>query len=283
MTKPTLNSILFNAAGIGILISTFSYLGYSFFVTEKIPRCSSRYLSPTQFDFSAENGKPMTPLELQARGGTSEWGVLQNANIVAGSGGAPDRILKVALAPTNNEDKVDQNGVSFVWNVDNLNNATSSCLSYKVFIPADFSFPEPGYLPGVFGIGPQAPEPEEGEQAKPSEGFQVRIAWAAKGDVGVEVRSAKSEGTWLFASRTTLWPVDRWVDVEQEVVLNTPGVEDGKVRTWIDGSLVIDYDQAYFRGVQETLRSGVLAEIGYARSASDPKTLQISPFRIGWQ
>lgn len=282
MSKLTLNSVLFNAAGIGMLVTTVVYAGYTYFVTPKIPRCTARYAPQTQFDMSGEKGKLMTPIELQARGGTAEWGVLQNTEVVAGSAGAPERILKVSLASTQNEDKLDQNGAGFVWNVDNISNAPSSCLSYKVFIPGDFKFLEPGYLPGVFGTGPQAPEPEDGEEPKQAEGFEVRMAWATTGDVGVEIRSPKSQGTWLLPTRTTRWPLDRWVDVEQEVILNNPGAEDGVVRIWLDGSLVIDAPGVYYRGAPEATLSGVLAEIAYARTSSDPQTLQLSTFLLGW-
>ena len=198
MSKLNSNNILFNVAGIGIVVTAIGYMGYTFFITEKVPHCTARFPAGQQFAFESAKGKPLTTIELQARAGLREWGVLQNAKIANGSGVPAGGVMEVSLAATGDEDKADQNGVGFVWPVNELAKAGTACLSYQVFIPGSFKFAEPGYLPGLFGAG----DLTQLDESKPSDGFAARVGWDQNGEIGVEVRSPASAGFWQSSTRS---------------------------------------------------------------------------------
>ena len=279
MSKLNMNAILFNAAGVAVLLTAAGYMGYTFFATERVPHCSARYPAGQQFAFDSDKGKPLTTIELQARSGLREWGVLQNAKIVASPGGPSGAIMEVSLAATGDEEKADQNGVGFLWQPSDISSAKSACLSYSVFIPEGFKFTEPGYLPGLFGASDTA----QLDEAQPAEGFAVRMGWAQQGDIGAEVRSPATSGYWKGSERLAKWPEGRWVSIEQEVALNTPGQDDGILRIWIDGALTVESDVMNLRATPQSTLSGVVSEIGYARIASEVAALKVSPFIIQWQ
>ena len=43
MKLPNLQTVLFNGAGVAILVTVAGYMANAFFTTEQIPRCSQRY------------------------------------------------------------------------------------------------------------------------------------------------------------------------------------------------------------------------------------------------
>ena len=79
-------------------------------------------------------------------------------------------------------------------------------------------------------------------------------------------------------------PRGRWVSLEQEVELNTPGVADGTLRVWIDGSLVLDASVPYRQKLGAI--TGVLSEAVATNKDVSPKAkdqkISISPFVVYW-
>ena len=76
----------------------------------------------------------------------------------------------------------------------------------------------------------------------------------------------------------------RWMHVQQEVVLNTPGAADGIVRLWADGELMAEDTGVELRKNKGDGIIGVLADIGYVRQPpAAPGSLQLSPFEISWR
>ena len=274
-----MNSILFNLAGVAVMLTAGGYMVMSYLLTPKVEVCSTRYAPGQQFVFDGIKGQPLTPIDLQARSGSREWGVLKNAKILKADGAAAASILEVSLAATGDEDKVDQNGVGFVWPVSELSKANSACLSYSVHIPAKFEFMEPGYFPGLFG----ATDVTQIDEVKPDAAFAARMGWVTGGDLAVELRIPAEQGYWQASSQKTVWPSDRWVSVEQEVKLNAPGTADGILRVWIDGKLAIDQSGFTFRRSTEAGFSGVVSDIGYAHTASTVAAIRVSPFTLQWQ
>ena len=146
-------------------------------------------------------------------------------------------------------------------------------------MPDRFGFNEPGYLPGLFG----AADITQLDELEPHDGFAARLGWAQSGDLGVDVRVPASAGYWETPSRKWIWPTSRWVKVEQEIRLNTPGQENGVMRVWIDGALTIDRGNVVFRTAPQAAISGVVSDIGYARTLSDVAAIRVSPFVLQWQ
>ena len=279
MGMPSLNTILFNVAGGAVVVAVIGYMGFDFVTTPKVPRCTERYPAGQQFAFESMKGQPLSPIELQARAGLREWGVLRNSKIIKNPNAPAGSVLEVSLASTENEDLANQNGVGFAWPLADMPSAASACLSYSVFLPKGFEFKEPGYLPGLYGAADVAQLDEE----QPKDSFAVRMGWAQSGDLGAEIRSPATAGYWQGAGHKLEWPRGQWVAIEQEVALNTPGEFNGVLRIWIDGALTVDSSNLNLRSAPESTLTGVVSDIGYARTASDPGTVQVSPFIVQWQ
>lgn len=279
MSSSSRNSILFNVAGGAVLLFVAGYMTTSFFVTPAVLPCTQRYPTGFQLTFDGANGKPMNPVDLQARSGSREWGLLQNATVVLQPEKASSSVLEVKLAPTDADSGTNQNGVGFTWQPHELAKASSACLSYSVYLSNDFTFKEPGVLPGLFG----ASDVSQIDELQPDDSFAVRVGWAQAGDAGIDVRIPTSSGYWEAPPRKVIWPVGRWVTIEQEVKLNTPGEADGQLRLWVNGALTIDSVGMSLRKSAQSELSGVVADIGYARTISDPAHVRVSPFTLQWQ
>lgn len=279
MSSPSMNSILFNVAGGAVLLTVGAYMVSSYFLKPSIVPCAARYPAGFQLTFDGPGGKPMTPIDLQARSGSREWGLLQNASVVPAAGPARDSILDVKLAATDDEASTTENGVGFTWQPHEISKGQSACLSYSVFLPEGFTFKEQGVLPGLFG----ASDVSQIDDLNPDDSFALRVGWGQAGDAGIDVRVPASTGYWETPPRKTNWPLGRWVTVEQEVKLNTPGQEDGLMRLWIDGALTIDRGGIPLRKSAQSELSGVVADIGYARTISAPAHIRVSPFVLQWQ
>lgn len=279
MSSPSMNSIIFNVAGGAVLLTVGAYMLSSYFLKPAIVPCAGRYPAGFQLTFDGSDGKPMTPIDLQARSGSREWGLLQNASVVPGDAKSKDSVLNVKLVATDAESGTTENGVGFTWEPHEIAGAKSACLSYRVFMPADFAFQESGILPGLFG----ASDVSQIDELQPADSFALRVGWGQAGDAGMDVRIPTSSGFWETPPRKTPWPLNRWVTVEQEVKLNTPGKDDGVVRLWIDGALTIDRGGMPLRNSAQSELSGVVADVAYARTIGAPADVRISPFVLQWQ
>ena len=151
MAKLNLNSILFNAAGAGIVLIVAGYMVKSFFVTDTTPQCSQRYTTGQQFPLHSAKGVALSPLELQARVSTREWGLLNNARVIEASDKSA-MYLQVAMTAADSEedansaDSATTNGVGFTWQPQSLSGTRAACLAYRVYLPKNFSFAGPGTL-----------------------------------------------------------------------------------------------------------------------------------------
>ncbi len=156
--------------------------------------------------------------------------------------------------------------------------AHRGCLSYKVRFADGFQFARGGKLPGLFGgEAPRGCTPEE-----LSHGFSARLMWreGGKGELylyapGRSTRCGDSigRGAWVFTPGT-------WTSIEEEVVMNTPGVADGAVRVWIDGQLAIEQEQVALRESAEIKVDGLLFSTffgGHDKSWASP-VLQYAEF-----
>ncbi len=117
-------------------------------------------------------------------------------------------------------------------------------LRYHVRFPAGFDFVKGGKLPGLYG----GVATSGGRVPDGTNGFSTRYMWRRRGDGEVyaylptsrEHGTSLGRGSWRFAP-------GRWQALEQEVILNSPGSDDGRVRVWVDDRLVLDRDRLRFR------------------------------------
>jgi hypothetical protein len=121
----------------------------------------------------------------------------------------------------------------------------AACLQYQVYFPADFEFAKGGKLPGLYG-GKDASGCRKGVS---EDGFSLRYMWREDGAGSLYAYlPGKSEECGKYIGKGT-WHFRRgaWTTIEQEAVLNTPGKNDGLVRVWVDGRLVIEEPRMMLR------------------------------------
>ncbi len=279
MKFPSVQSVLFNGAGVAILVTVAGYMANSFFTREQIPRCSQRYPAGQQFSMQNSSGGVMSPIELQASLPSREWGLLRNARVVAAKDDQ-SHFLQVVLAATDDEEGTRTNGVGFVWKPEKLEGATSACLSYKVFLSKDFKFEGDGYLPGLFA----APDLAALDVPQPAGGFVARLGWQKDGSVNVALNAAPAtSGRWIGANSRAVWPLGTWVNVEQEVRLNEKGKANGLVRLWFNGELQLDSGKLDLGANDQVSLSGIVSDIHYLRGPVATSRLTVSPFVVQWQ
>lgn len=267
-------SMLFNASGVAVLLMVVGYIGSGFFSHEHVEPCSGRYPAGKQFALDNERGQILTPMEIQARVGSREWGLLKNAVVVGVDGKGQDASLKIVLEPVDDENNPGRNGAGFLWQTPELTEAKSVCLSYRARLSQDFDFEHAGRLPGIY----TALTPSDLDGALPGDSFIVRPTWLGLGAVGVEVRT--SEGASWSESKNT-WPRDRWVRIEEEVILNSAGKNNGLVRLWADGQMLAQRGDLVLWNEERRGFSGVVSDVGYAK-ASGSSEVQITPFVVQW-
>ena len=77
----------------------------------------------------------------------------------------------------------------------------------------------------------------------------------------------------------------KWTSIEQEVVMNNPGLTDGVVRVWANGKLAFERTDAVLRKTDEPLISSVLTEV-LARpktgTTTKPAAIWITPYELKW-
>lgn len=285
MKNTSFNAIIFNAAGLGLVVFLAGYMLNSALRTEEVVRCSMRYGDGHQFSLQNSEGEVLSPMELQARVPTREWGLLEKARVVE----TPDKkalFLQVALGPVVQDgaaaqeedaeaENKPQDGVGFVWQPQNLSGARAGCLSYRLFMSKDIDFGKPGTLPGLYALDETAKLDAQELDA----GFISKLGWEKGGVAGVTLRTPQTAGMWIEA-RDRKWPANSWVSIEQEVALNTPGKEDGLMRVWIDGQLTIEHKRLNLGANESSMLAGVVSDVGYKEAAAQPARLTLSPFVV---
>lgn len=128
--------------------------------------------------------------------------------------------------------------------------ATAACLSYRVRFEDGFAFVLGGKLPGLYGTeGAPVTTASGCRPVNDEAGFSARLMWRSggRGEVYAYTQNKTARcgeslgrGNWAF-------PTGRWVAIEEEVLLNTPGRDDGRVRVWIDSRLVLDQGGLVYR------------------------------------
>jgi hypothetical protein len=284
-------NVIVNSVGAISALIVVCWIGYSALHTEEMAVCEGRYPTSTRFSLASSSGESVTLSELQARIGLTEWGILQNARVLAAEADTNTHVLGVTLGKgTSGGYRPDQTrgGIGFTWTPSDMADANpkAACLSYRVFLPSDFQFSLGGTLPGLM-IGPNFDprgEPIVGN------GAAVRPGWSVDGRIGVNVQYATREG-WKnpsALSAKTTWPSGRWINVEQEVILNEAGKKNGIIRLWLDGELAGENTTLALRGDDALAMAGVIADVHYGgvlnnATAPEDAEIRLSPFVVRWQ
>ena len=280
MQNPKHLNLLINLGGALVGLIVVGYVVYAAFHTEVEQPCSTRFPAATRFSLQTGAGKPLTAVELQARAGLRDLGVIDNARVVPVEGGPSPEALEVKLRNLPRGDDPDaklRNGIEFRWSPPGIAGANSACLSYSVWLPDKFDFGGGGVLPGVFGGEPAAPR-----QRALNDRLAVTFEWSAEGQPSLVAALDGGEHLRMSGAGSPL-PTNRWIKIEQEIVLNDPGQPNGLVRLWVDGELIGTSDRVPLRLDDKALLTGVLVAIGYEREPASAGMLRLSPIEIGWR
>ncbi len=111
-------------------------------------------------------------------------------------------------------------------------------LRYHVRFHGNFPFVKGGKLPGLFGGDDHF---SGGGIPDGTNGFSVRFMWRAdgNGEAYAYLPTGKAHGESIGRGRWRFRP-GYWHCLEQRIVLNTPGLDDGRLTVWVDGERVID-------------------------------------------
>lgn len=292
MAKPDRFLLIVNAGGALVAASLAGFFLMPLFSESPDEHsCFARYERAAVFGFANEDGGLRSAIELQARAGWSERGLLHNVSVREDEDASRPAAIEVKLASASGEDGgAAGSGIAFEWRPAGLAGATSACLRYQVYVPRDFNFRRSGVLPGLFGGEPLA----IGEQAGERGGVSARVMWRNRGAGGITAHFAgavRRDGQIVGPQAFTLKP-GKWTSVEQEVVLNAPGQADGSLRLWIDGQMLVEETTMLWRSEDAIALSGVLAEVGYLKSvgsnANDASkdegsaVLRLRPLEVAW-
>lgn len=282
MQMPSRLGILFNGAALLILGASVAAAVRYTFMADDVPACSTRYEHGTQLSLTRAGGELLTPADLQARSGGTDWGLIENSSIIEARGASAKQAIEVRFAPTkastpSTDGKL---GMGFTWAPRNAGKPTAACLTYSVFLPGNLDFAKGGRLPGFVASTP--------DQDSAASAVSSRIAWRESG--GLELRAQMAD--WLEPRRVTgdkvyMLPRGQWVALEQEIVLNTPGAKDGILRVWADGALVLEKTGLVIREKEQAQVTGVLAEATLSPQTGAPmpkdQKILLSPPELRWQ
>lgn len=216
---------------------------------------SSRSRAPRiyEIDLDAANWAARSGVRSRQR-----WG-MENIDVIPDPSGRPDRILRVrypegsASPSVHRSDGAPLGGAQFVADL-GMPPADALRLRYRVRFAKDFDFVKGGKLPGLAGgtinSGKKIPDGENG--------FSTRFMWRRDGDgeVYAYLPSSREHGTSLGRGNWRFRP-GVWHSLEQEVVLNRPGVADGRIRVWFDSELVLDQQEIVFRTANDLKIEGI--------------------------
>ncbi|QEA40487.1 hypothetical protein FGL86_16330 [Pistricoccus aurantiacus] len=153
-------------------------------------------------------------------------------------------------------DDVPRGGAGFYTKPHELAGAERACLRYQVFFPEGFDFVKGGKLPGLYG----GEAPSGGTPATGENGFTLRFMWRKNGQGELYEYVVNQPGDYGASSGRGRWTFDtgRWVTLEQEIVLNTPGKEDGLARVWVDGQPVLEQQGIVYRTSEDVTIDGIM-------------------------
>ncbi len=274
MRMPSKTAILLNGAVAVIAVASIVTMGRSIIGTDA-ETCRVRYDHAVQWSLQRDDGQLLTASDLQARLGATDWGLMERVSVVKVEHG-PGSALAVDLA--GGRTSTQSPGAGFEWGPQSAGPVAAACVSYAFKLDREFDFAAGGRLPGLLG-GPS------GGDRKAPEAFSARLAWDDKGQLDIVAHAPEAPARLRNERSAPELPRGRWVMVDQEVVVNTPGRSDGILRVWLDGKLQFENRGVAFRKDAGSAVRGVLAEVAYARqpNARDAAgSVLLTPFEYRW-
>lgn len=292
MKMPSNKALAINGAIILIVGAAALVQARDLIMGKVEPICSSRYSKLAVMPLD-RGGQKISPADIQSASFGQDQGVMNNLSIRRLKEGPATFALGVKLEagaaqPTNPNGP--QGGVSFPWRPRGIpSDAASACLTYHVFLPADFEYESGGSLPGLFASS-------SADQINAPDRVDVRFVWGARGSVHQSIVSAGGENPTAFATVVDQhfagMPRGRWVRIDQEVMLNTPKISNGVTRLWIDEVLRAEVRNSQLRDEPVVTLQGVTADVHFGlpslgarypeSRAKKTEQVWITPFELRW-
>lgn len=218
--------------------------------------CSKRYAGERSYTIAADAPKGDWKRMLDGWDILRQWGVEERVHAEPLPGDKGHHALRVfypegSINPSNVD--APRGGAGFYTAF--ATPVKAACLKYNVYFPEEFAFARGGKLPGLYGGVDAAGCHADGGRT----GFSTRYMWRdfGKGVLYAYLPGKTEEcgqkiglGNWNFARGA-------WTQMEQEVVLNTPGQEDGLIRVWANGKLVVEVPNAVIRETDDIQIDGL--------------------------
>ncbi|EMD34319.1 polysaccharide lyase family 14 protein [Gelatoporia subvermispora B] len=150
-------------------------------------------------------------------------------------------------------------GADFYATPIDLSDANNVTLEYSVYFPPDFDWVQAGKLPGIYGGHTAC---SGGDAAISC--FSTRLMWRSHGAGELYLYAPKDKQTDALCSAPPQSVCDadyglsvgrgsfhfaagNWTHVRQTVTLNTPGQQDGGFVLEVDGNVVMDRSDVFYR------------------------------------
>ncbi|KAG2073471.1 hypothetical protein BDR04DRAFT_1229992 [Suillus decipiens] len=149
-------------------------------------------------------------------------------------------------------------GAEFYASPLNLSNAKSVTMEYSVYFPADFDWVKGGKLPGLYGGHTGCSGGAAAEDC-----FSTRLMWRQGGAGELYLYAPKSKQTKALCSDPQSvcdseyglsigrgsfhYSTGNWTTLRQDVVLNTPGKQDGIFALFVNGMQAIKRTDIFYR------------------------------------
>ena len=137
------------------------------------------------------------------------------------------------------------------WKVPLGGSFERASLSYRIRFTGDFDFVKGGKLPGLIGGNGNT----GGSIPDGTDGWSARMMWRTGGAVVQYVyhpdmpNSYGEDLPWQADGEDLVFETDRWYTVRHEITMNTPGENDGVIRTWLDGVPALETTTMRFRDI----------------------------------
>lgn len=187
-----------------------------------------------------------------------QWG-LQNTQLTQDASGVFAKVLQVRYPKGSASPTVSRKygaplgGTGFYGNL-GISPKNALRLSYYVRFSNNFDFVKGGKLPGLFGGTGNS----GGDIPNGKDGFSTRLMWRKNGDgeVYAYLPTSKKYGTSIGRGSWQFKP-GQWYHLEQQVELNQPGKNDGRIQVWVDGKSVINQNKLKFRTTDSLKINGI--------------------------
>lgn len=274
-------AVLYSSALCVLLLGFLLVVGRSMLTPSSAQPCGERLPNGTVFSLE-RNGTLLTGPDIVDRAGPGSIGVVENVEVMRPRDTTVPAAMQIELRTKPSRNAASSKaGMAFPWQPRSVQDQAAACLSYKAFFYADLDFQGGGVLPGLQGVD---------QTGRTQDRFAANLAWRQDGEPGVSLAITKDGETQILSaeSKGVAFPKADWIKIDQEVILNEPGQDDGVLRVWIDGSLVIEQTNLSFRSKADVMLSGAAANVSYGAAdamawAPSDTRIWISSLLISWR